>query len=87
MRTTVEMPDPLFRRAKATASLRGVTLRELVTQAVEHEISTGELGLLRGGRPVQLPLVPSSRPGKRNLTTDKVAEILEKDDLRALARR
>ena len=30
MKTTVEIPDDLFRQAKAQAALRGIRLRELV---------------------------------------------------------
>ena len=41
MKTTLEIPDPTFRRAKATASALGIPLREFVTQAVEEKLSTG----------------------------------------------
>lgn len=56
MRTTIELPDSLFRRAKRAAVERGTTLKDLVTQAVEHELD----GV--GGRDarVRLPL-PSVR--------------------------
>lgn len=35
MRTTIDMPDDLFRRAKAAIQMRGITFRTLVTDAVE----------------------------------------------------
>jgi hypothetical protein len=35
------------------------------------------------GKRVRLPLVPSARPGSRLLTAERVAGILEKDDLPA----
>ena len=35
MRTTVEIPDPLFRRAKLAAAEEGGTLRELVVRGLE----------------------------------------------------
>ncbi len=38
MKTTLEMPDKLFRRAKATAAQRGQTLKQLVTAALEREL-------------------------------------------------
>jgi hypothetical protein len=41
MKTTLEIPDPTFRKAKATASALGVPLREFVTQAVEEKLSMG----------------------------------------------
>ena len=41
MKTTLEIPDPTFRKAKATASALGIPLREYVTQAVEEKLSQG----------------------------------------------
>ncbi len=37
-KTTLEMSDTLFRRAKAAAASRGQTLKELVTGALEREL-------------------------------------------------
>ena len=39
MKTTLEMPDELFRRAKATAAQRGQSLKQLITAALQHELS------------------------------------------------
>jgi len=39
MKTTLEMPDKLFRRAKATAAQRGQSLKQLVTVALERELA------------------------------------------------
>jgi hypothetical protein len=36
MRTTVDLPDTLFRRAKATAAIRGVSLKDLLITAIER---------------------------------------------------
>ena len=41
MKTTLEIPDPTFRKAKATAGALGIPLREFVTQAVEEKLSLG----------------------------------------------
>ncbi len=38
MKTTIEMPETLFRKAKAKAALQGVTLKQLVTDAMEREL-------------------------------------------------
>ncbi|MGJ3244114.1 MAG: hypothetical protein ACFE0O_14310 [Opitutales bacterium] len=38
MKTTVDLPDPLFRRAKATAAHRGISLKALITQAVANDL-------------------------------------------------
>jgi len=37
-KTTLEMPEALFRRAKAAAASRGQTLKQLVTGALEREL-------------------------------------------------
>ncbi|MSQ52632.1 MAG: hypothetical protein EXR28_12165 [Betaproteobacteria bacterium] len=39
MKTTLEMPDKLFRRAKTTAAQRGQSLKQLVTVAIERELT------------------------------------------------
>lgn len=41
MKTTLEIPDPLFRRAKAKAAEQGVPLRQFVTDAVAEKLRTG----------------------------------------------
>ena len=38
MKTTVEIPDELFRRAKARAASRGISLKQLFTQAIEERL-------------------------------------------------
>jgi hypothetical protein len=46
MKTTLEIPDSIFRRAKSVAAERGIALREFVTEAVKEKLSadakTGE---------------------------------------------
>jgi hypothetical protein len=38
MKTTIELPDPLFRRAKSAAVQEGVTLKQLFTEALESRL-------------------------------------------------
>ena len=38
MKTTIEIPDSVFRRAKSKAAERGVPLRQFVTEAVEEKL-------------------------------------------------
>jgi hypothetical protein len=54
MRTTIDIPDELFRRAKATAALEGGTLKDLVTEALRDYLDRrGEPATeLRGWRRV-----------------------------------
>jgi hypothetical protein len=39
MKTTLEIPDDIFRRAKSAAAQRGEPFREFVTQAVKDRLS------------------------------------------------
>ena len=39
MKTTLEIPDPVFRRAKAKAAERGQALREFVTEALSEKLA------------------------------------------------
>ncbi|MGO9646837.1 MAG: hypothetical protein ACLPOO_02165 [Terriglobales bacterium] len=40
VKTTLEIPDFLFRRAKSAAAQRGIPLRQLVTEAVQEKLKT-----------------------------------------------
>ena len=38
VKTTLEIPDAIFRRAKSKAAERGIPLRQFVTEAVEDKL-------------------------------------------------
>lgn len=38
MKTTLEIPEPLFRKAKATAAGRGKSLKQYFTEALEEKL-------------------------------------------------
>ena len=40
MKTTLEIPNFLFRRAKSVAAERGIPLRQFVTEAVQEKLKT-----------------------------------------------
>jgi hypothetical protein len=48
MKTTIEIPDPLFRKAKSQAAERGQTLKQLVTEALQEKLAAGKT---RSGEP------------------------------------
>ena len=39
MKTTLEIPDALFRRAKSAAAQRGIPFRELVSDAIAEKLN------------------------------------------------
>ncbi len=51
MRTTVDLPDDLFRRAKAEAALRGRKLKDLIEEGLRAVIE----GPSRGEEPASVP--------------------------------
>ena len=44
MKTTLEIPDPVFRKAKARAAERGIPLRQFITEAVEEKLNSSKEG-------------------------------------------
>lgn len=39
MKTTIDIPDPIFRRAKARAAERGQSLKEFVSEALSEKLA------------------------------------------------
>ena len=39
MKTTIEIPDPLFRKAKSKAAERGQSLKDFVTEALQEKLT------------------------------------------------
>ncbi len=71
MRTTIDLPDPLFRELKAVAARRGTSLKDVIRAAVEEEIRKTERKI---GHRVKFPLLPSRKPGSLNLTNAEIED-------------
>lgn len=89
MRTTLDLPDEIFRKLKAEAALRGLKLKELVTQFIER-------GLVADAGP-PTPLRPRSAfpvaiardlgtPMTPALTNEQLHSLLEEEDLAQVRR-
>ena len=50
MKTTIEIPDLLFRKAKSKAAERGQTLKQLVTEALQEKLAA-EASKVQQGEP------------------------------------
>lgn len=72
MRTTIDLPDPLFRELKAIAARRGASLKTVIRVAVEKEIREAESKV---GRRVKFPLLSSHDPGSLNLTNADIEDL------------
>ncbi len=73
MRTTVDIPDPVYRRLKSRAASEGSSAKELILRGVEHVLKEGRR---KSRRRIKLPLVRSKRPGALQLDNAKIFEII-----------
>jgi len=74
MRTTVDIPDSVYRQLKSKAALRGCSVKALILRGVEAELA-GERNKPSGSR-VAPPLIRSKRPGWLKLDNKTINEIL-----------
>jgi hypothetical protein len=72
MRTTVDIPDPTYRKLKSKAAQQGRSVKDLILQGVEKELGAGSR---KRGKP-QVPLVRSKQPGRLRLTNEQIYEII-----------
>lgn len=73
MRTTVDIPDPIYRRLKARAAREGRPAKELILRGVEQVLKEAPRA---HGRRVKLPIVRSKRPGTLYLDNERIYDIL-----------
>ncbi len=72
MRTTIEIPDALFIQVKARAALRKSSMKDLLIEALEEKLTNNTS---QPRKRIQLPLVPSTKPGSNELTAEKIESI------------
>jgi hypothetical protein len=72
VRTTIDIPDPLYRELKGKAAKEGHSVKELILRGVEQELRNRS----RKPKRVSLPIVPSKRPGTLELDNAKIFEII-----------
>jgi len=72
MRTTVDIPDPVYRRLKTRAASEGSSVRASSSAAVEQLVkevpACGATGFP--------PLVPSKRPGSLRIDNARIYDII-----------
>jgi hypothetical protein len=73
VKTTLEIPDALFRRAKSVAAERGIPLREFVAEAVKDKLAAG-------ARAAEKPWVKHMGKLKRlHKETERISRLVEED--------
>jgi hypothetical protein len=72
MRTTVDIPDPTYRKLKSKAAAEGSSVKNLILRSVEKELDAP-----RSPRaPIHLPIVKSRRPGSLTLTNEQLYDAI-----------
>jgi len=74
VKTTLEIPDDLYRAVKAKAALEGRKMRDVVEQGLRLALGQRPES---GGKRVSFPLI-KAKPGGRKLTAEEVAQGLER---------
>lgn len=73
MRTTIDIPDAMYRRLKARAASEGRAAKALILQGVEHVLKSKPPV---AGRKVTLPIVRSKRPGTLRLDNERIYDLI-----------
>jgi len=69
MRTTIELPDELLKRAKSKAALDGISLKDFFISAVEEKLTpTPEK------RRLDIPVICTGSPVIRDLTPEQIED-------------
>jgi hypothetical protein len=79
MKATVEIPDDLYRDAKARAALSGRKVKDLVADGLRR-VLYGEAAAPPRGKRISLPVVRSRKPGALKLTGEMIADFEARAD-------
>ena len=74
MRTTVDIPDKLYRRLKSKAAAEGHSVKSIILTSVEKELGSAPEESTR--KSVRLPLVRSKHPGALRLTNEEIYDVI-----------
>ena len=83
MRTTLDLPDPLFRELKARAALQGKKLKELITAYLEAGLYAAQSPAVPATRPLRSPLPAPRRATNQSIpamTNAQMQAILDDED-------
>jgi hypothetical protein len=80
MRTTIDMPPPLMRAAKARAAEHGESLKDLVNRAVAHELGVPATPRGKTGR-VTLPLIGRDAEPTVLVTSEDIEDAFDAEDV------
>jgi hypothetical protein len=73
VRTTIDIPDAMYRRLKARAAEEARSAKALILQGVEQVLKVTPSA---PGRPVTLPIVSSKRPGSLRIDNARIYDVI-----------
>jgi hypothetical protein len=79
MRTTVDIPDPLYRQLKSKAAIEGRSVKELILRGVEDELRPQDKAPQQktaSKRKLRLPILKSKEPGTLRLDNERIYELV-----------
>jgi hypothetical protein len=74
VRTTIDIPDPVYRRLKSRAAREGSSAKRLILRGVEQILR--RKGVKSSGKRVKLPIVRSKRPGSLRLDNARIYDVI-----------
>jgi len=73
VRTSIDIPDLLYRRLKSRAASEGISAGELVLRGIELILKKSPR---KSRRRVKLPLISSKQPGTLDLDNAKIYDLI-----------
>ncbi len=74
MRTTVDIPDPMYRELKSRAALEGKTVKELILSGVSVTLASDSPNTRK--RRTKIPVIDTNRPGKLEIDNERIYDLI-----------
>jgi len=77
MRTTVDIPDALYRELKSKAAMEGRSVKELILRGVKGELRPpAKSQEKKSKQEIRLPILKSKEPGTLNLDNERIFDLI-----------
>ncbi len=73
MRTTIDIPDAMYRQLRTRAASEGRSAKALILEGVEQILTSGPPA---SNRRVKLPIVRSKRPGALRIDNARIYDVI-----------
>jgi hypothetical protein len=79
MKTTIEIPDKTLRRAKDVAAVKGISLKQLFTEAIEEKLRNVATPSGTDGRPWMKLYGAFAKTEEMRAETRRIQELVEEE--------